>query len=43
MFYTLFGKRGKGEGEFDIPVSITVDSLGNLYVSDIHNYRLVVL
>ena len=43
MFYTLFGKRGKGERGFDIPVSITVVSVGNLYVSDIHNYRLVVL
>ena len=34
---------GSGEGEFNSPRGITVDSLGNLYVSDYYNNRLVVL
>ena len=42
-FIHCFGKRGSGEGEFNIPRGITVDSLGNLYVSDHCNNRLVVL
>ena len=42
-FIHCFGKRGSGEGEFDIRYGITVDSLGNLYVSDTGNNRLVVL
>ena len=42
-FIHCFGKRGSGEGEFDNLCGITVDSLGNLYVSDAGNNRLVVL
>ena len=42
-FIHCFGKRGSGEGEFNRPFGITVDSLGNLYVSDHSNNRLVVL
>ena len=42
-FIHCFGKSGSGEGEFDEPFGITVDSLGNLYVSDLRNNRLVVL
>ena len=42
-FIHCFGKRGSGEGEFNRPYGITVDSLGNLYVSDYDNHRLVVL
>ena len=42
-FIHCFGKRGSGEGEFNSPCGITVDSLGNLYVSDTYNNRLVVL
>ena len=42
-FIHCFGKSGSGEGEFNRPRGITVDSLGNLYVSDTHNNRLVVL
>ena len=42
-FIHCFGKRGSGEGEFNGPYGITVDSLGNLYVSDYGNNRLVVL
>ena len=42
-FIHCFGKRGSGEGEFHRPFGIIVDSLGNLYVSDHANNRLVVL
>ena len=42
-FIHCFGKSGSGEGEFKSPYGITVDSLGNLYVSDRTNNRLVVL
>ena len=42
-FIHCFGKRGSREGEFISPYGITVDSLGNLYVSDYFNNRLVVL
>ena len=42
-FIHCFGKRGSGEGEFNTQFGITVDSLGNLYVSDSGNNRLVVL
>ena len=42
-FIHCFGKSGSGEGEFDSPCGITVDSLGNLYVTDLMNNRLVVL
>ena len=42
-FIHCFGKRGSGRREFDRPHGITVDSLGNLYVSDSLNNRLVVL
>ena len=42
-FIHCFGKRGSREGEFNSPYGITVDSLGNLYVSDTFNNRLVVL
>ena len=41
-FIHCFGKSGSGEGEFNSPYGITVDSLGNLYVSDYGNNRLVV-
>ena len=41
-FFRCFGKRGNGEGEFDGPCSITIDSSGNLYVSDTNNGRIVV-
>ena len=44
-FIHCFGKYVSGEGEFNNPFGITVDSLhvGNLYVSDSFNNRLVVL
>ena len=42
-FIHCFGKTGSEEGEFIFPFGITVDSSGNLYVSDYGNDRLVVL
>ena len=42
-FIHCFGKRGSREGEFNKVFGIAVDSLGNLYVSDTVNNRLVVL
>ena len=41
-FLHCFGERGSGEREFDSPQGITTDTLGNLYVSDTDNNRLVV-
>ena len=42
-FIHCFGEKGSGDHEFMNPCGITVDSLGNLYVSDTYNHRLVVL
>ena len=35
-----WGKKGDGEGEFDTPHGIDVDSYGNVYVADRENNRL---
>ena len=37
-----FGTRGSGEGEFNRPTGITVDTSGNVYVCDSVNNRIVV-
>ena len=37
-----FGTRGRGEGEFNRPTGITVDTSGNVYVCDGYNNRIVV-
>ena len=37
-----FGRRGSGEGEFNKPRGITVDTSGNVYVCDNGNNRIVV-
>ncbi len=42
-FLHCFGKKGSKEGEFKKPYGITMDSIGNLYVSDMNNNRIVVL
>ena len=37
-----FGTRESGEGEFNGPMGITVDTSGNVYVCDYYNNRIVV-
>ena len=37
-----FGTRGSGEGEFNSPTGLTVDTSGNVYVCDSLNNRIVV-
>ncbi len=37
-----FGKEGSGEGEFNSPTGITVDTSGSVYVCDSCNNRIVV-
>jgi hypothetical protein len=33
-------QQGSGDGQFDYPVSLDVDSNGNVYVTDYYNYRV---
>lgn len=37
-----FGKRGKGNGEFDTPTGVAVDAAGNILVVDTDNHRVQV-
>jgi len=39
---TKIGKRGTGEGEFNLPLQVATDSIGNLYVVDGGNFRVEV-
>ncbi len=41
-FITKFGSYGKGDGQFVDPEHLTVDSEGNVYVSDRHNNNIQV-
>jgi PKD repeat protein len=41
-FLTKWGSFGSGEGEFNEPWGVTVDSAGNAYVSDGRNHRIQV-
>lgn len=41
-FISEFGKRGKGEGEFNYPTAIWIDSEGKVYVVDTLNFRIQV-
>lgn len=41
--FIVLAKKGHGAGDFDQPCGIAVDSLGNIYVSDRCNNRIVVL
>lgn len=39
-FVTKWGSLGVGDGEFNEPYSVAVDSHGNVYVADSKNYRI---
>lgn len=39
-YITSWGKKGDGEGEFNLPHSIAVDRQGRVYVGDRENYRV---
>lgn len=39
-FKGMWGSRGSGDGQFDFPRGITVDSNGNVYVADRSNHRI---
>lgn len=41
-FVTAWGKKGTGEGEFNLPHSVAVDKQGRVYVGDRENYRMQV-
>ena len=43
QFVTHIGRRGDREGDFDDPSGIAMDKLGNLYICDTNNGRLVVM
>ena len=36
----VWGKKGTGEGEFDLPHAVILDKRGRLYVGDRQNYRI---
>ena len=42
QFISTWGKKGKGEGEFNLPHAIVVDSKGRVYVADRSNKRIQV-
>ena len=39
-YITQWGSSGRGDGQFDEPIGIALDPLGNVYVSDLYNYRV---
>ena len=41
-FVTLWGSEGTGNGQFNTPAGIAIDSSGNLYVVDEGNNRIQV-
>ena len=39
-FELMWGFLGTGDGQFNVPVGVVVDSSGNVYVADSHNNRI---
>jgi hypothetical protein len=39
-FKRKFGSYGTGNGQFNVPQCVAVDLSGNIYVSDLYNYRI---
>ena len=39
-FLSAFGTTGSGPGQFDFPMGIAVDNSGNIYVTEVNNYRV---
>ncbi len=42
QFISKFGQRGKGEGEFNFPTHVSVDTHSQIYVTDSLNHRIQV-
>ena len=42
VFLTKWGTEGTGDGEFDAPSGLDVDSAGNVFVADTLNDRIQV-
>ena len=40
MFVTKWGSSGSGDGQFNYPYGVAVDSSGNVYVADTTNNRI---
>ncbi len=40
LFITQWGSQGNGNGQFDEPAGVAVDSRGNVYVADRYNFRI---
>lgn len=40
QYITQWGTLGSGNGEFNVPKGVTVDSLGYVYVADTNNHRI---
>ena len=40
MFLTKWGSFGTGDGQFNEPVDVAVDTAGNVYVADYVNHRI---
>ena len=39
-FITKWGSFGEGDGQFNLPEGVAVDSSGNVYVTDLENARI---